>query len=136
MKKETRGGWRAGAGRKPQNPASGARIKTAITMRSDHVENLQGKNRSAYIDAGLDVVQYALGHSEGVDAMLIAYYAISDAIQRLERIRDYNPETGENDKGFYWSETEAEMHKLLVDYWGQIRRQPLYQAANIPNLPA
>lgn len=136
MKKETRGGWRAGAGRKPQNPASGARIKTAITMRSDHVENLQGKNRSAYIDAGLDVVQYALGHTEGVDACLIAYYAINDAIYRLERIRDYNPETGESDEGFYWSEADRQAHCLLVDFWEKIRKQPLYQAAKIPNLPA
>jgi len=136
MKKSTRGGRRDNAGRKPQDPATGARIKTAITLRADHYEFLSGRNRSAYIDAGLDVMQYALGHAPGIDATLIAYYAIGEAIERLERIRDYNPATGFADEGFYWSESEASMYDLLVDAWEKIRNQPLYKAANIPTLPA
>jgi len=134
MKKETRGGRRDNAGRKPQNQILGARVKTAITLRADHFETLGGKNRSAYIAAGLDVVQYALGRSPGIDACLIAYYAIRQAIERLERIRDYNPDTGFADEGFYWSQEEEAMHSLLCEWWEQIRNQPLYKAAKLPTL--
>lgn len=134
MKKETRGGRRDNAGRKRWKPELTARIKTAITLRPDHYETLAGKNRSAYIDAGLDIVQYALGHTPGTDACLIAYYAIGDAIERLERRRDYNPETGEADEGFYWSAEEEALHTLLCEWWEQIRTQPLYKAANLPTL--
>jgi len=132
MKKETRGGRRDNAGRKPQNQILGARVKTAITLRADHFETLEGKNRSAYIDAGLDVVQYALGHSAGIDACLIAYYAIGDAIERLERIRDYNPDTGFADEGFYWSAEEESLHTLLCDFWKKIRSAPLFCEEKLP----
>lgn len=132
--KPGRGGRRDNAGRKRWAPELSARIKTAITLRPDHYETLTGKNRSAYIDAGLDVVQYALGHTPGTDACLIAYYAIGDAIERLERRRDYNPETGEADEGLYWSAEEESLHTMLCEWWEQIRAQPLYKAANLPTL--
>jgi len=122
--KKNYGGQRDNAGRKPSDPILGARIKTAITMRPDHFGALAGKNRSAYIDAGLDVVQYAIGHSPAEDACLVAYYAISNAIQRLERIRDYNPTTGEQDSDFHWSDADAALHTDLCRYWEEIRRQP------------
>lgn len=135
MKKSTHGGRRKNAGRKAQHPALGARVKTSITMRSDHFELLSGKDRSAYIDAGLDVVQYALRPGDpATESCLIAYYAVCDAIQRLERIRDYNPKTGEADGEFYWTMEDAEVHALLMNWWEEIRKQPLYKSAKIPTL--
>jgi len=135
MKKETRGGRRDNAGRKPQNQILGARVKAAITLRADHFELLTGKKKSIYIDAGLDIVQYALNHSPGIDACLIAYYAIGDAIERIERIRDYNPDIGFSDDGFYWSAEEEALHTFLCECWEHLRNQPLYKAANLPTLP-
>lgn len=132
-KKETRGGARTGSGRKPRDPIHGARVKANFTLRPDHYENIVGKDVGAYLDAGLEIVQFALGHTPGTDACLIAYYAITEAIQRLERRRDYHPETGElNMEEFFWTPQEAQLHTLLNEFWDRIRREPLFTEPKLP----
>lgn len=130
--KKKHGGAGRGQGRKPKSQTYGARIKTAITLRSDHFENLADKNRSEYIDAGLEVVQYALGNTPGTDACLITYYAICNSIERLERRRDYNAE-GIDDGEFHWTKEEENLHTLLYDFWERIRREALFKEDKLPD---
>lgn len=65
MKKETRGGRRDNAGRKPNNPEIGARVKTSITMRADQFRALNGKNKIKYIDAGMDIYPATIEELKG-----------------------------------------------------------------------
>lgn len=127
---KTHGGASRGQGRKLKEPKFGKRIKTAITMRPNHFEFLQDKDRSGFIDQGLAITIPALGHNPGTDACLITYHAVSEAIERLERLRDYHQDTGLpvdfDTEQAAWNADEARLHKLLNEFWDRLRLEPTF----------
>lgn len=133
--KSKRGGPDRGQGRKRKNPDYGARVQPTFRIRPDHAEALAGRDAAEYVDTGLSITIPALGHTAGSDACLIAYHAVSEAIQRLERIRDYNPETHQEDGGYYWSPDESALHAYLSGVWDELRRSLLFTEPELPAEP-
>jgi hypothetical protein len=124
--KSTRGGSGRNQGRRPSK--YGTRVKTAITIRPDQFDELQGKNKPLYIDLGLAITLPALGHAPGTEDCLIAYHAISEAITRLERRRDYPPDAVEDldSDQVYWTVEDAQLHALLSLFWDKLRQEPTF----------
>lgn len=130
--KSKRGGPDRGQGRKPRDPKYGARVKANFTLRPDQYKAIVGKDVAAYIDQGLSITIPSLGHAPGTEACLIAYHAVSEAIIRLERIRDINPETHMDDDGTYWTPEQERLHKLLNEFWDRLRAEPTFWEPEMP----
>ena len=129
MKQTTQGGRRPGSGRKRKGEFP--RTRVSITLDPNLVPVLRSLTESARataLDTGLQITMPATAAvSFECD---IVYQAISEAIQRLERIRDYNPEGIEAD-GFYWAPEQAELHQLLNRFWDEIRNAALFSEPSL-----
>lgn len=126
--KSQRGGPGRGQGRKLKDPAAGHRQTISVRLRPDTLESLEGRDRTALIERGLAITIPALGHPRpGTDECLLAYYAISEAIQSLERRRD----SGGEDECL-WTDEEARLHALLNHFWDELRSQPTFWEPELP----
>lgn len=90
---------------------------------------LSEQARALALDIGLTITIPATGaHSFECD---LVYNAISEAIQRLERERDFNPD-GVEDDDFHWSQEQASLHRLLNRFWDEIRAETAFKEAKLP----
>ena len=64
----------------------------------------------------------------GTDANLIAYNAISFAIQTIERRRDADGDDGE----LLWTEEEKSLHALLSKQWDELRAHKTFWEPKLP----
>lgn len=124
MKQTTQGGRRPGSGRKRKGKFP--RTRVSITLDPNLVPALRLLTESARataLDTGLRITMPATSAvSFECD---IVYQAISEAIQSLERIRDYSP-AGIEDDGFYWTPEQAALHQMLNRFWDEIRNAALF----------
>lgn len=124
MAKVKKGGARPGAGRKKLGKYR--RTRMSITLDPNLVKGLRAlseSDRATALDVGLEVTIPATAAASFECALV--YNAITAAIMRLERIRDYNPD-GIEDDGFYWSPDEAALHARLNRFWDEIRNDNLF----------
>jgi len=130
IQKKSGGGSRPGSGRKPA--PYGRRVKVGITLPPDLAERyraLPEKARHAALDTGFEIGVSAAAAPPASFECMLAYEAISLAIQGLERYRDINPSTGMEDDGVYWTPEQRELYIRLNSFWDLLRLHPLFSEA-------
>lgn len=93
---------------------------------------LDGRNKTELIEAGLEITIPSLGHEmPGTDECLLAYHAISRAIQRLEISRD-GSDIPDLDTPELWTPEEKQLHALLSGFWDALRVEPTFTEKQLP----
>jgi hypothetical protein len=137
--KKQRGGRREGAGRRLQSKrATQPRTKTGYTIQPEHYCLLQAMSsveKNACLDAGLNISIPAFKQSAGAPAgtreCLLVYHALGNAIEAIERARDYHPESSYEDGGEHWTDEQRALHTLLNRMWDEIHRDALFTEPQI-----
>lgn len=127
---EKRGGAGRGQGRKKLPAGEGKTGYVRVRLDAETAAALEGQPKTWLVESGLKIVLplAKAWEQSGTDACLVAYEAISLAIQTLERRRDSGA-----DDAFLWTADEARLHKLLNDFWDRLREEPVFWESKLPD---